>query len=264
MSSLTRKDPKGFAELYHRVTWTHDTIPYEVAVSKYLSRNKDTCDPKRFAGAQKMRARLLADLKKDENEGVVREGARFHFTDHDHFVTLDAINHTFEGTATPEEIRQTLWLATHYGHIKHANAKPDRLKKTACAAQQFADWYLGMDCTGFVGAFLGLGYARGIASFDKNPARRRQAVRDIHGCDVMIKKSGKIYKHIAVVVKAVPCGAAEVEVHTAESTGERAGKSMEGVVADKIRQLKLESPGVFVAAKAVRSSDSEYYFYPMP
>jgi hypothetical protein len=100
MSSLTRKDPKRFAELYHRVTRTHDTIPDEVAVSKYLSRNKDTCEPKRFAGAQKMRARLLADLKKDENEGVVREGARFHFTDHDHFVTLDAINHTFEGTAT--------------------------------------------------------------------------------------------------------------------------------------------------------------------
>jgi len=173
MAGLARTDPKGFAQLYHGITWSLGTDTYEVEVRKYLSLNPGVCDPNRIAGVKKAKGFLLRDLQKDKQ--AVREGDRYRINTAQS-VSLTAIEKSFGGSATPGELKQTLWLATYQGHIVPTitTRKPE-----TSTAENFADWYLGMDCTGFAAAFLGITSPRSIGSYDRDPASRRQAGKDI-------------------------------------------------------------------------------------
>jgi hypothetical protein len=258
MAGFARTDPKSFAQLYHAVTWSLGTDNYEVEVRKYLSLNPGVCDANRIAGVKKAKSFLLRDLQKDKQ--AVREGNRYRITAPEHSVSLTAIDKSFAGSATPDELKQTLWLATYQGHI--VPTVTTRKAETS-TAEDFADWYLGMDCTGFAAAFLGFASPRSIGSYDQNTSSRRQAIKDVQSRDVMIvKKQDGEYKHIAVVVSKALQSPDIMIVHTAEASGEHMeGGWMQGVVDDKKRTLKLQSPGVFVSPA---KSGAEFYFYPMP
>ena len=261
MAGPARTDPKRFAGLYGAIGWTlGNDPPYEVSVRKYLSLNPGVCDPDRIAGAKKAKAFLLEDLESDSN--AVQEGERYRIDRDDgtQYISLTAINKSFAGSAKPEELRQTLWLATHQGHIV---AKVTKKKPKTSTARDFADWYLGMDCTGFAAAFLGFSSPRSIGSYDQNPSQRRQAIKDVQPCDVLITKSDDgVYRHIAIVVSKTPQPPDAMAVFTAEATGEQMdGGWMQGVVGNKKRVLKLESAGIFVSAA---KPGTEFYFYPMP
>lgn len=258
MAGFARTDPKRFAQLYHAIAWSLGTDIYKVEVRKYLSLNPGVCDPKRIDGVQKAKSFLLRDLQKDKQ--AIREGNWYRIQAHDRHVSLTAIDNSFAGRATPDELKQTLWLATYQGHIVPTvtTRKPE-----TSTAKDFADWYLGMDCTGFVQAFLGFAAPRSIGSYDKNPSSRRQTAKDVLSCDIMIvkNKDGE-YKHIAVVASKAIQPPDTMIVHTAEASGEHMeGNWMQGVVDDKKRKLKLQSPGVFVSAD---KPGAGFYFYPMP
>jgi hypothetical protein len=182
------------------------------------------------------------------NEGkAIQEGERYR-VEGSKFIKRSTIDDSFAGRATPDELKQTLWLATYYGYIVRPG-KAGEPKKSS--AQDFADWYLGMDCNGFVSAFFGFSGGRSINYYD-NVSKRQQAIGQIQPCDVMIRKEGGIYKHIALVVSASASARDTLLLDTAESVGWR-GK---GVAWDVRRELKLKSPGVFVLASG---GDSEFY-----
>lgn len=257
MAGFVRKNPKSYAQLYHKITWSYGTEHFEVNVRKYLSLNPGVCDPNRIAGVKKAKSFILRDLKQDKKTSLA--GNRCHIKEPEQYVSLTAIDKSFAGSATPEELRQTLWLATHQGHIV---TKPTGKAETS-TAKDFADWYLGMDCTGFAAAFLGFASPCSISFYDKNTASRRRAVKDIQPCDVLIiKKINGEYKHIAIVTSKTLQPPDVLIVHTAEASGEHMkGGWMQGVVADKKRSLKVKSPGVFINTA---KPGTEYYFYPMP
>jgi hypothetical protein len=255
MAGLERKDPKGFAQLYHKITWHYDKDHYQVDVRKYLSLNPHVCDPNRIGGAKTARSWLISDLKEQAEE----QGKRYLIKEPARFINLGAIENSFAGSATPDELEQTLWLATHLGYIVRNYTHEEK----TCTADKFADWYLGMDCTGFARAFLGLDFARSIKSYDTKPMLRRQAIKDIQSRDVMlIKGDDGEYEHIAIVVNKVLQPPDVMALHTAEASGQHMeGGWMQGVTGDVKRLLKSKSPGVFVSAT---KPGAEYYFYPMP
>jgi hypothetical protein len=246
---MTNTDPKAFAKRYHQITWTHDKHQFSASVRKYLSENASVCDAERIKGAQTAKGWLLEDLKDEEK--ATREGKRYRVGGSS-FISDETIEDSFAGRATPDELKQTLWLATCFGYIVRPEESGKPKKSTA---QQFADWYLGMDCTGFVSAFFGFSGGRSIKSYDVGSSRRRQAFREIQPGDVMIRKEGKEYKHIALVISASPSSGDRLLLDTAESVGWK-GK---GVSWEVQRELKLKSPGVFVLASG---AEGDFYIYP--
>jgi len=246
---MANTDPQAFAKRYHQITWIHDNHQFSASVRKYLSENAGVCDAERIKGAQTAKGWLLEDLKDEEK--AIREGKRYR-VGKSSFISEETIEDSFAGRATPDQLKQTLWLATCFAYIVTADEAGKPKKSTA---QQFADWYLGMDCTGFVSAFFGYSGGRGIRNYDTDASQRRKAVKEIQAGDVMIRKEGTEYKHIALVIGALPSSGGGLLLKTAESVGWKG----QGVAWDVKRNLKLESPGVFVLAS---SGESEFYIYP--
>lgn len=246
---MAEADPREFARKYHAISWTHAGHTFSASVRKYLSENAEVCDPERIRGAQIAKGRLLEELKNEEK--AIQEGKRYRVGG-SRLIDSSTIDASFAGRATPGELKQTLWLATYLGYVVRPE---DTGEPQTCTAQDFADWYLGMDCTGFVSAFLGYSGGRGIKNYDADPSRRRQAAKDVRRADVMIRKEGGTYKHIALVVQALPFPGEKLVLVTAESVGWK-GK---GVAWDVRRELVRSSPGVF----ALTNGDpSEFYLYP--
>ena len=246
---MKNTDPKAFAKDYHHIHWEYGNHQFSASVHKYLSENAGVCDQDRIDGAQEAKSRLLKDLQDEEK--ATQEGERYRIPG-PKFIKRSTLDDSFAGRATPDELKQTLWLATYLGYI----VKPEEAgKPRTSTAQKFADWYLGMDCTGFVSAFFGFSGGRSIKNYDKDASTRRQAIRDIRSCDVMIRKEGDTYKHIALVVSASASSGDRLLLNTAESVGWRG----QGVAWDVRREMTLKSPGVFVLASG---GESEFYIYP--
>lgn len=242
--------PQAFAKEYHPIKCLYRKITYVADVYRYLSKNIRAGDKGRFKGAQDAKAFILRDLKKDD--AVLQEGMRFRVGEGADraYVTAAAIKNAFEGTATPNELSQVLWLAAYQGHVV---SELKVRKPEVSTAQDFADWYLGMDCTGFVGAYFGA-----IHSIDWYLAKPRITKEPIKMGHVMVRKEIKgDRKHIALVSTAVLLPP-NLVLHTAEATGDHPGQYMEGVVGDKKRTLRVKSDGVY--EKSDRPG-FEYYFY---
>jgi hypothetical protein len=244
---MTNTDPTAFANDYHNITWTQNGT-FSASVRKYLSQNAEACDKEKIKGAKTAKTWLLEDL--GDEEKATQEGERYRLAD-SKFIKRSTIDDAFAGRATPDQLKQTLWLATYFGYIVTAD-KAGKSKK--CTAQQFADWYLGMDCTGFVSAFFGIAGGKSIERYDKDVSKRRRAVGEIRHCDVMIRKEGEIYKHIALVETASPRSGGGIVLKTAESVG-----GSKGVTSHVRRELVVKSPGVFALASG---GESEFYIYP--
>lgn len=246
---MTNADPREFAKRYYNISWTNAENSFSASVRKYLSENAGVCDADRIQGAQEAKGWLLEDLQNEAK--AIQEGRRYRVTE-SRFIDKATIDDSFAGRATPGELKQTLSLATYLGYIVRPEETGEARTSTA---QDFADWYLGMDCTGFVSAFFGFSGGRSIKNYDANASNRRQTAKDIRRCDVMIRKEGGVYKHIALVVDAVATSKDRAAIVTAEAVGWK-GK---GVAWDVKRELVLASPGIFALASGGRS---EFYIYP--
>jgi len=244
---MTNTDPAAFAGEYHDITWTHKGT-FSASVLKYLSQNAEACDKNKIRGSRTAKGWLLEDL--GDEEKATQEGEKYRLADFK-FIKRSTIDDAFAGRATPDQLKQTLWLATYFGYIVAAD-KAGKPKK--CTAQHFADWYLGMDCTGFVSAFFGIAGGKSIERYDNDVSKRRRAVGEIRSCDVMIRKEGEIYKHIALVERASPRSGGGIVLKTAESVG-----GPTGVTSGVRRDLVVKSPGIFALA---RGGESEFYIYP--
>ncbi len=247
---MANTDPKEFADEYHDITWTHNGT-FSASVRKYLSQNAEACDKEKIKGAKTAKGWLLADL--GDEEKATQEGERYRLADGT-FIKRSTIDDAFAGRATPGQLKQSLWLATYFGYI----VKPEEVgEPQTCTAQKFADWYLGMDCTGFVSAFFGIAGGKSIESYDTDESKRRKALGEIRRCDIMIRKEGGIYKHIALVQSASARSGGGLVLRTAESVGGTKGVTES---TDLVRrELVVKSPGVFALAKG---GESEFYIYP--
>lgn len=246
---MANTDPKAFAKEYlEKISWKHDGETFFASVRKYLSQNVEAGDRRKIKGSRTAKGWLLEDL--GDEEKATQEGERYQLADST-FIRKSTIDDAFAGRATPDQLRQVLWLATYFGYIVAAE-KAGKPKK--CTAQQFADWYLGMDCTGFVSAFFGIAGGKSIERYDKDVSKRRRAVGEIRRSDVMIRKEGEIYKHIALVESATPRSGGGIVLITSESVG-----GPTGVTSGVRRELVVKSPGVFALAKG---GESEFYIYP--
>src|SRR5262249_25842451 len=146
-------DAKVYGDRYLNVTWNYDGVPYRVGVRKYLANDKGLCS--RIVHTRKAHGWLLGAIRKDF-------GAQQQFTVTVNgvmksFDVKDEIEATFFGKASPDQIAQTCWLLTHYDFITqqapgHQCKQPPN--RTA-QAQVYADYYLGVDCSGFVNNYHG-------------------------------------------------------------------------------------------------------------
>ena len=213
----------AYMERYLNVEWKYANQDYAVRVGKYLIALADDSEQaERYVGAQRARQRLLEQIRlelKLAAPGNVPhtfriEGRTFWLSD------LEA---GFRGKASPGMLARVLWLATHYQFIRRQDpAPPPAHKVPPTFAQNYADWYLGTDCSGFVNSFEGRAYPRHltIEQYDGKPSERRRGAGEIVAGDLLIKTSAKKpYSHIAVV-ETVAVGGKEMRVKCVESLGD--------------------------------------------
>lgn len=107
----------------------------------------------------------------------------------------------YTGKGSPDEIADVVWLAHRFGLITNP-AKPRRGSKPLT---QYAAEYLGLDCNGLVGNFLGVNPDTSIDAYADH-GRHRTAVSEIASGDVLISRVNNINEHIALIDEVVAPG----------------------------------------------------------
>lgn len=257
--------PEGFADLYlTKLKWTYRTKTMSASVRKYLAMDSAICDQRKITGSQKMKSMLMEAIKNAPD--IKQMGDSFQIENKDpktplekSIIPKDHIDKTFRGKASPSQIKDVLWLATHLKFIISDPADPKEPGREAAQPQQFADWYLGMDCSGFANNYLGRNENQStIESLDLGrELMRRKTIDSIMEGDIMVSRdtAKKNYKHIAVVVSKMKKSNSAMKLFTVESYG------YQGMgVGKHDRDLEMTSSGVFVVSG---SAGTEYYIQPV-
>lgn len=111
---------------------------------------------------------------------------------------IPALNiiHAYTGKGSPSEISDAVWMAHRFGQI----INPKKPKASAVPLQTYADYYLGLDCNGFVGNYFGIDPNTSISEYQ---VKRRKDVDTIKPNDVLCWyrawKDAKKWGHIALI-----------------------------------------------------------------
>jgi hypothetical protein len=234
------------------MTWTYKKESYRADIKKYLSAVNCT----RISNARQAEGWLNEAI--DQSKMVKRNGGTVTADDPaggPKVIDVESIKNTFKGTASPSQTRDTLWLATHLGLITNDKAKTS---KRCEMPQDFADYYLGMECKGFALNYLGTP-GGSVAGLDLKP-RRRQELKDIQVEDIMIVwKAANPYHHIAIVTSTQMNGSS-VQIQTVEAYGwPYNGLPLAGICSPYPRDLVKKSAGVF---QSKNPTVDEFYFQP--
>jgi hypothetical protein len=250
--------PEEYADKYLKLTWQYDKTTFQASIRKYLAMDPEICDAGKIKGSKTAQGWILKALKSDPD--VTMTKSEIQIKSLKKSVSMDGFEKTFHGKASPGQIADTLWLATHLKFITAGPKDPTVEGREAARPQDFADWYLGMDCSGFANNFLGFNSGQHlIKSLDQKHETRRVTIDSIVAGDVMVSRNvaKDAYHHIAIVVQAKKKGDGMVL-----STVESYGFKMAGV-GKHDRNLVMSSPGVFVDPNP-KNRTSEIYIQPPP
>jgi hypothetical protein len=118
---------------------------------------------------------------------------------------IKAINvrRTFMGKGSPQDQKDSLWLAHRYGYIKN----PARPRAGALTLKDYCRKYTGLDCNGFVGNYLAQHHNTSIEVYGAI-ANRLTSVEQIRSGTslVWVPPLGGQYPHIAIVNSAQVVG----------------------------------------------------------
>lgn len=252
-----------YADDYLNVEWDFEGVRLHASVRKYLAMDSSICDASRIRGAKAAHKMLLEAA--DKSESVEKQGGAFlaKTKDGNILVPANSLESAFRGKGTPSDLKQILQLATVLGQIV---ADPAKASKGHALPQDYADWYLGMDCSGFAFNFLGL-HGK-IVDLDEGHANeRRKSLTDIKAGDVKISdEPGKRYHHIAIVTEVTPVNG-KIKIKTAESSGADAtegGSHFRQGVSHHWYYIGLKSPGVFGEVRGSGVRPGDLYFQPVP
>lgn len=258
--------PEEFANRYLNLTWSYRNKVIHASVHKYLAMDADICDQRKITGSKKMKSMLMDAIKTAPD--IKQTGDSFQIENKDPKTPLektvipqDHIDKTFRGKASPDQIEDVLWLATHLKFIAADPGEPKVEGREAAPPQKFADWYLGMDCSGFASNYLGRNENQpSIKSLDVGyESMRRKTIDSIKQGDIMVSRdvAKNDYKHIAVVVSVMKRSDSAMKIFTVESYG------YQGMgVGKHDRDFVMSSPGVFVLADPAKRG-TEYYIQPV-
>lgn len=245
---------------YLKITWTYDLCPYAASVQKYLTNLKNNPNYKsRIQGAQIAYQRLLQEIEHEIGKPI-----RGTFSIQKRAFSSGDLEASFRGKASPAMLEKTLWLATHFQFIQQKHPpKTKHHSVPATDAQSYADWYLGVDCSGFVNNFLGRRYGNHLTidSYDSDKKTRRLSANEIQPGDLIIKWSqAEPYSHIAIVEK-VNIEGEQFKVICVESSGDQGI----GVTNKNIRLIKNEPMKNDLGGfPSVRKIGVRYYFQSSP
>lgn len=156
------------------------------------------------------------------------------------WIDLDSLKAMFQGVGRPEDFRRILRLADLY--LGTADWDAGQMKDLGWSnrmfsLQQWADWYIGTDCRGFVGAYLNEAYPHikdgndlsfSIDSYDDyytfnetgTSFRRIDDAREVARGDLLVKCSLGGGRHVAVVDQVLGSASSQsIRIRTAESRG---------------------------------------------
>jgi hypothetical protein len=152
-----------------------------------------------------------------------------------HHCPWDDVRQGFQGKNTPGRMARVLKLLDYY--LRHAEIDPPSLgwAKLVTDLQEYVDYYIGLDCNGFVGAWLeenrpgstivhnididsyGLYYGQNASGSGFTRIDDPKAIRT---GDVIIRRSVEgSTRHVALVEKVLSSSAKSAQLLLAESTG---------------------------------------------
>jgi len=152
-----------------------------------------------------------------------------------HYCPWDDVRQAFQGKGTPTRMTRAVKLLDYY--LRHAQIDPGELGwgKVVTSLQEYVDYYIGMDCNGFVGAFLeencpgsGISGNIDIDSYGKyygtntsgSGFTRIEKPEDIRTGDILIRRRiGDESRHVALVEQLNSATSKEAKLLLAESTG---------------------------------------------
>ena len=135
----------------------------------------------------------------------------FGLVDFDYFVPWLSVNISwnqlqlgFYGKGTPQTMRKILQVIDFY--LRTAEIKLSRVYwSQVMELQEYAKYYLGMDCNGFTGAYLETHYpALGInggdhINFLDGKLKKRKEINEVRPGDILSREGGGGTRHVAMI-----------------------------------------------------------------
>jgi hypothetical protein len=238
--------PKDYLARYREVAGSlNQTDVFSVGVLKYLSNDGNT----RAKGANVASRRIIKKLDAEfgKSEQYIVDGYAFY---------REHVKRVGWGKASPYQILDTFWLAYRYGLVT-ASWDP---KPTVPSPQQYADWYTGLDCNGYVDNYFGFTKQRSVDTYDRQ-SQRYDDPGAISERDVVITHDiheKKKYCHIRLVAGTPTAKSDRVTFDTAEAYGWQGIGVHEG----RTTLVLKKGTNVFIDKKEIPGR--EYYIVPPP
>jgi hypothetical protein len=158
------------------------------------------------------------------------------FTAHDHpciqiYLEEKKLHGCFNGKGSPERFSKALQLIDYYlqrAEIKLSNVGWGRV----VSLQEFADYYLGLDCNGFVGSYFASVFPESTIypdthcnDFDNQAKKgsKRFKLADIRPRDVLVREGGGGTRHVALIDAVTQIDDKSAFIQLVQSSGSRGG-----------------------------------------
>jgi hypothetical protein len=141
----------------------------------------------------------------------------------------------FNGKGSLNTCRNVLRLVDHY--LADPSAIPHKdlgWSHTNVSVQDYADWYLGLDCNGFVGHYFQeafpvstIGPSTDCNDFDNKAHKgvRRASLEEIRPLDVLVREGGSGTRHVALIESIHVTGPKTANIRLVQSAHSRNGLS---------------------------------------
>jgi hypothetical protein len=211
-------------------------------------------------------------------------GTKYHYSHHNHiyssgffnardypvqiFLEERKLHNCFNGKGSPELFAKALHLIDYY--LLKAEIP---LKKVGWSRmvtlQEYADYYLGLDCNGFIGTYFSNVFAGSTIGADTHcndfdnavhGGVKRKSLAEIKARDVLVREGGSGTRHVALIDSVQPCDSETVWVQLVQSASSKGGLS---AISARLKWLKkpAEKPQSTQSVLSVKILDGYEFNY---